>query len=233
MARPEMSASMPTAFSSFSRYVAGARPRRPRARSRCCETSCLISLYLRGWSVWNARSSSSHLIAWMPSRCASGAKISSVSRAFSCCFYFGIAPIVRMLWRRSASLIRMTRMSLGHRDHHLAVVLGLAVVAALERDARSASSRRRRAGRSRRRTRSVTSSSEALVSSTVSWSSAAHSVAVSSRMPAQIFATPTGWVMKSSPDSRALVGVALAGEHERALDRSRSISSRPRRRAPR
>ena len=31
--------------------------------------------------------------------------------AFSCCFGFGIAPIVRMLWSRSASLMRMTRMS--------------------------------------------------------------------------------------------------------------------------
>ena len=40
------------------------------------------------------------------------------------------------------------------------------------------------------------------MSSTVSCSSAAHSVAVSRRMPAQIFATPTGWVMKSSPDWR-------------------------------
>ena len=41
-----------------------------------------------------------------------------------------------------------------------------------------------------------------MVSSTVSCSSAAHSVAVSSRMPAQIFATPTGWTMNSSPDLR-------------------------------
>src|SRR4051794_835329 len=49
---------------------------------------------------------------------------------------------------------------------------------------------------------SRTSSSEALVSSTVSCSSAAHSVAVSSRMPAQIFATPTGCTMKSSPLAR-------------------------------
>jgi hypothetical protein len=40
------------------------------------------------------------------------------------------------------------------------------------------------------------------VSSTVSCSSAAHSVAVSRRMPAQIFATPTGWLMKSSPLAR-------------------------------
>ena len=40
------------------------------------------------------------------------------------------------------------------------------------------------------------------MSSTVSWSSAAQSVSVSSRRPAQIFATSTGWVMKSSPDFR-------------------------------
>jgi hypothetical protein len=36
----------------------------------------------------------------------------------------------------------------------------------------------------------------------VSCSSAAQSVSVSSRMPAQIFATPTGWMMNSSPDLR-------------------------------
>ena len=49
---------------------------------------------------------------------------------------------------------------------------------------------------------SRTSSSDAVVSSTVSCRSAAHSVSVSSRIPAQIFATPTGWTMKSSPDWR-------------------------------
>ena len=40
------------------------------------------------------------------------------------------------------------------------------------------------------------------MSSTVSCSSAAQSVSVSSRRPAQIFATSTGWVMKSSPERR-------------------------------
>ena len=50
--------------------------------------------------------------------------------------------------------------------------------------------------------RSCTSSSEAEVSSTVSCSSAAHSVSVSRRSPAQTLATPTGWLMKSSPDLR-------------------------------
>ena len=41
------------------------------------------------------------------------------------------------------------------------------------------------------------------MSSTVSWSRAAQSVSVSSRMPAQIWATPTGWVMNSSPEWRS------------------------------
>ena len=40
------------------------------------------------------------------------------------------------------------------------------------------------------------------MSSTVSCRSAAQSVAVSSRMPAQILATPIGWTMKSSPLAR-------------------------------
>ena len=47
-----------------------------------------------------------------------------------------------------------------------------------------------------------TSSRLALVSSTVSWSSAAQSVSVSSRSPAQIFATSTGWLTNSSPERR-------------------------------
>ena len=41
------------------------------------------------------------------------------------------------------------------------------------------------------------------MSSTVSCSSAAQSVSVSSRIPAQIWATPTGWVMNSSPEWRS------------------------------
>jgi hypothetical protein len=43
----------------------------------------------------------------------------------------------------------------------------------------------------------------ALVSSTVSCRSAAQRVAVSRRKPAQMRATPSGWVMKSSPDFRS------------------------------
>ena len=65
---------------------------------------------------------------------------------------------------------------------------------------------------------SRTSSSVALVSSTVSWSSAAQSVSVSSRRPAQIFATPTGMDDELLARLAPLVGVVLAGEEERLLD---------------
>ena len=101
---------MPSASSSRRRYSPAFETYDSRS-SRCWLTRPLISVYLRGWSVWNARSSSSHLMAWMPSRCAIGAKISSVSFALSICLFFGIASSVRMLCRRSASLMRMTRMS--------------------------------------------------------------------------------------------------------------------------
>ncbi|MNX79576.1 hypothetical protein D3C86_1112090 [compost metagenome] len=57
-------------------------------------------------------SSSSHLIFPMPRRWARGAKISRVSLEISCCFSARMCLRVRMLWRRSASLIRMTRTSL-------------------------------------------------------------------------------------------------------------------------
>ena len=72
---------------------------------------------------------------------------------------------------------------------------------------------------------SRTSGSEALVSSTVSCSSAAHSVAVSSRMPAQIFATPTGWMMKSSPDWRRWSAWRSHANANACSTASRSIGS--------
>ena len=53
------------------------------------DTSRAISSYRLGYSVAKARSSSSHLIVFMPSRCASGAKISSVSRDLRSCFSRG------------------------------------------------------------------------------------------------------------------------------------------------
>ena len=72
---------------------------------------------------------------------------------------------------------------------------------------------------------SRTSSSDALVSSTVSWSRAAHSVSVSSRMPAQIFATPIGWVMKSSPLARRWSACRSQEKRNARSTRSRSIRS--------
>ena len=66
--------------------------------------------------------------------------------------------------------------------------------------------------------RSRTSSIEAEVSSTVSCSSAAHSVSVSRRMLAQIRATPDRVHDEVLARLAPLVGVVLAGEHERVLD---------------
>ena len=90
----------------------------------------------------------------------------------------------------------------GHRDHHLAVVLGLRLVARLERDPGQLGHAVDQAGDLVAELARGPRPGDAVVSSTVSCSSAAHSVAVSRRMPAQILATPTGWVMKSSPDWR-------------------------------
>ena len=70
--------------------------------------------------------------------------------------------------------------------------------------------------------RSRTSSSDALVSSTVSCSSAAQIVSVSRRMPAQIFATPTGCVMNSSPDLRRWSACRSQAKANASPTRSRS-----------
>ena len=61
------------------------------------------------------------------------------------------------------------------------------------------------------------------MSSTVSCSSAAHSVSVSRRMPAQILATPTGWVMKSSPDLRRWSAWCSQAKTKASPTSSRSI----------
>ncbi len=73
--------------------------------------------------------------------------------------------------------------------------------------------------------RSRTSSIDALVSSTVSCSSAAHSVSVSSLMPAQMRATPTGCTMKSSPDLRRWAAWCSHANANASRTRSRSIST--------
>ena len=53
------------------------------------------------------------------------------------------------------------------------------------------------------------------VSSTVSWRSAAASVASSSRRPARIFAAPHGWWMNSCPERRSCPSCACGREAER------------------
>ena len=73
--------------------------------------------------------------------------------------------------------------------------------------------------------RSRTSSSDALVSSTVSCSSAAHSVSVSSRRPAQILATPTGCTMKSSPDCRRWSAWCSQANRKASSTRGRSMAT--------
>ena len=60
---------------------------------------------------------------------------------------------MRMLCRRSASLMRMTRDVLGHRDDHLPVVLGLRLLARLELDPRQLRDALDEVARSPRRTR--------------------------------------------------------------------------------
>ena len=75
------------------------------------------------------------MIEWIPSRCASGAKMSRVSFAFSICFCFGSARkrahVVQPVGQLDQDHPDVAR----HRDHHLAVVLGLLLVTALEGDA--------------------------------------------------------------------------------------------------
>ena len=63
------------------------------------------------------------------------------------------------------------------------------------------------------------------MSSTVSCSSAAHSVSVSRRMPAQMRATPTGCTMKSSPDLRRCAAWCSQANTNASCTRARSIST--------
>ena len=89
----------------------------------------------------------------------------------------------------------------GHRDHHLAVVLGLRLVARLEGQVGQLGDAVDQAGDLLAEPR-LDVLDRRRVSSTVSCRSAAHSVSVSSRIPAQILATLTGCTMKSSPERR-------------------------------
>ena len=70
-----------------------------------------ISLYFSGCSYLKLKFSSSVFILYNPKRLASGAYIYNVSPAILYCLFGSIEPNVRMLCRRSAILIRITRMS--------------------------------------------------------------------------------------------------------------------------
>ena len=160
--------------------------------------------------------------------------MSSVSRAFSICFCLGMRRDRAHVVQPVGELDQDDPDVRGHRDHHLAVVLGLRLVAGLEGQPGQLGDAVDEAGDLLAERLAAPPRARPMVSSTVSCSSAAHSVSVSSRIPAQILATPTGWMMKSSPDLPALVGVVHAGVDERlldavAVDRDRGL----RRRAPR
>ena len=90
----------------------------------------------------------------------------------------------------------------GHRDHHLAVVLGLRLVARLEGQPGQLGDAVDEPGDLLAELAPRCPPARRCVSSTVSCSSAAHSVSVSRRIPAQILATLTGWTMNSSPERR-------------------------------
>ena len=79
--------------------------------ARESETMRATRWYSSGSSQKKDKSSSSHLTEEIPRRSASGAYTSMVSRALNRRRSGGSAANVRMLWRRSASLMITTRMS--------------------------------------------------------------------------------------------------------------------------
>ena len=101
----------------------GARARRPAGRSRRSRL---------GYRVANARSSSSHLMVFMPSRWASGAKISSVSRAFRSCLCRRQVAQRPHVVQPVGELDHQHPDVAGHRDDHLADGLGLRRLAVLD-----------------------------------------------------------------------------------------------------
>ena len=166
----------------------------------CSPIRRLISSNRFGNSVPNARSSSSHLIVFIPRRWASGARISSVSLAFCSCLGRGQEGQRAHVVQPVGELDDQHPRVLGHRDDHLADRLGLGRVAELDlvelgdavdqqRDLAAEVGAHLRRG--------VYS-----VSSIVSCSSAATSVVVSMPRLARIVATASGWVMYGSPDLR-------------------------------
>ena len=90
----------------------------------------------------------------------------------------------------------------GHRDHHLAVVLGLVLVAALEGDPGELGDAVDERGDLVAELLAHLLEARPRCPRPCRGGAPRSGVSVSSRRPAQIFATSTGWMMKSSPDLR-------------------------------
>mmetsp|Transcript_7523 Transcript_7523/g.17191 ORF Transcript_7523/g.17191 Transcript_7523/m.17191 type:complete len:233 (-) Transcript_7523:619-1317(-) len=197
-------------------------PSRPSTYLRSTFPSrALMRACCSGYRYLKAVSSSSLLNCQIPSLCASGAKMSSVSLEMDCCLCGGMCSSVRMLCSRSASLTMMIRkssliaMNICRRFSACSSIgcpptLGPTAVALLPacRAPRaslgslltlvSPSTIRRTVEPNKTSTwRKVRS-----VSSTVSCSSPAITASASMRSPASSPATATGWMMKGSPDLR-------------------------------
>ena len=153
-----------------------------------------ITAWRQGCSARKPRSCSSDLIRFMPSRWAMGAKISSVSTAMRRRASADCAPSVRMLCRRSASLIRMTRRS---RDIASSILRKLSAAASWRSAKRSLSSLVTPSTSSATVSPNCVARSwrESGVSSMVSCRIAATSVSMSRPCSASTWATATGWVM--------------------------------------
>src|SRR5262245_1414776 len=143
--------------------------------------------------------------------------MSSVSRAIRCCFALGSDEIVRMLWRRSASLMSRTRMSFAMATSILRS--DAACCASLESNwSRSSFVTPSTMAATSGPNWSCRSSAVTVVSSTASWRSAAAIVMCARPSPPRIMATPSGCAMYGSPDRRPWSAWAT-----RATSNARSI----------
>ena len=118
-----------------------------------------------------------------------------VSRAFSNCFAGFIYCRVRMLWRRSASLIKITRMSFAMARNIFLRFSACSSTLSAEYESWPSfvTPSTKRATSSPNSC--ATSSTVIQVSSTASWSSPATIVSLSSSRSAKMIATHKGWMI--------------------------------------
>ncbi len=127
--------------------------------------------------------------------------MSSVSWAVRSCFQAGIAAMVRMLWRRSDSLMIRTRRSFAIATSILRMVA--ACCASFESNLSRSSLVTPSTMAATSAPNSASRSARVIpVSSTASCSRAADTVMSSRPSSATILATDTGWVTYGSPDLR-------------------------------